>query len=93
MASALLSINIIGMMRIKSAFLCLFLLCGTVYAQSIEDIRESDEYLCGEGWGESLKAADNAALQDLISQISIPSQSSPAVRLLIPTAIPDGNMW
>ena len=62
-------------MRIKSAFLCLFLLCGTVYAQSIEDIRESDEYLCGEGWGESLKAADNAALQDLISQISISVES------------------
>lgn len=62
-------------MRMKSAFLCLFLLCGTVYAQSIEDIRESDEYLCGEGWGESLKAADNAALQDLISQISISVES------------------
>lgn len=62
-------------MKIKTAFLCLFMLCGAVYAQSIEDIRESEDYLCGEGWGESLKAADNAALQDLISQISVSVES------------------
>ena len=51
------------------------MLCGTVCAQTIEDIKESNDYLCGEGWGESLKAADNAALQDLISQISVSVES------------------
>ena len=63
------------MMRIKSFLLCLFALSGAMYAQSVEDIKASDEYLTGEGWGESLKAADNAALQDLISKISVSVES------------------
>lgn len=62
-------------MRIKYAFLFLFMLSGVVCAQSVEDVRESDEYLFGEGWGESLKSADNAALQDLISKISVSVES------------------
>ncbi len=49
--------------------------CNIIYAQSVEDIKASDEYLTGEGWGESLKAADNAALQDLISKISVSVES------------------
>lgn len=55
--------------------LCLFALSGVVYAQNTDEIRRSDEYLSGEGWGESLKAADNAALQDLISKISVSVES------------------
>ena len=53
----------------------MFALSGIVCAQSVEDIKASDEYLSGEGWGESLKAADNAALQDLISKISVSVES------------------
>lgn len=63
------------MVRIKSFLLCLFALSGAMYAQSVEAIKASDEYLTGEGWGESLKAADNAALQDLISKISVSVES------------------
>ncbi|MBO7267194.1 MAG: LPP20 family lipoprotein [Bacteroidaceae bacterium] len=63
------------MKRFISALLCLFALSGVMYAQSVEEIKASDEYLCGEGWGESLKAADNAALQDLISKISVSVES------------------
>ena len=63
------------MMRIKSFLLCLFALSGAMYAQSVEEIKASEEYLTGEGWGESLKAADNAALQDLISKISVSVES------------------
>lgn len=63
------------MKRFKSVLLCLFALSGVVCAQSVEDIKASDEYLSGEGWGESLKAADNAALQDLISKISVSVES------------------
>ncbi len=49
--------------------------CNIIYAQSVEAIKASEEYLTGEGWGESLKAADNAALQDLISKISVSVES------------------
>ena len=63
------------MKRFISVLLCLFFLSGVVCAQSVEDIKESEEYLTGEGWGESLKAADNAALQALISKISVSVES------------------
>ena len=63
------------MKRFKSVLLCLFALSSIVCAQSVEAIKASEEYLCGEGWGESLKAADNAALQDLISKISVSVES------------------
>lgn len=53
----------------------MFALSGAVCAQSVEDIKASEEYLTGEGWGESLKAADNAALQALISKISVSVES------------------
>ena len=62
------------MKNIYTLFL-LLLFCNIVSAQSVEDIKASDEYLSGEGWGESLKAADNAALQDLISKISVSVES------------------
>lgn len=62
----------------KRRVLCtlLFLLCLVGYAQTVEQLKASNEYLCGEGWGESLKQADQSALQDLISKISINVQGS-----------------
>ena len=63
------------MRRIKCVLLCWFALSGVVCAQSVEAIKASEEYLTGEGWGESLKAADNAALQALISKISVSVES------------------
>ena len=61
----------------KKIYLSLIALFATtiLYAQRVEEIKASDEYLTGEGWGESLKAADNAALQDLISKISVSVES------------------
>ena len=58
------------MKNIYTLFLLLSF-CNIISAQSVEEIKANDEYLSGEGWGESLKAADNAALQDLISKISV----------------------
>ena len=49
---------------------------ATVSAQSAEQIRNSKEFLSGEGTGETLKAADNAALNDLLSKISVNVQGS-----------------
>lgn len=60
------------MRRVYCALLILFISSYVLKAQSTDEIRaNSEEYLSGEGWGESLKAADNAALQDLISKISV----------------------
>lgn len=44
-------------------------------AQSVEEIRESSDYIFGEGFGRSLREADNDALRSLISKISISVQS------------------
>ncbi len=64
------------MRRVYCALLILFISSYALKAQSTDEIRaNSEEYLSGEGWGESLKAADNAALQDLISKISISVES------------------
>lgn len=62
------------MKNIYTLFLLLSF-CNILSAQSVDDIKSSDEYLSGEGWGESLKAADNAALHDLISKISVSVES------------------
>ena len=41
-------------------------------SQSIEQIKaDSKTFLYGEGWGESLRIADNAALAELISKVSV----------------------
>lgn len=42
-----------------------------VLSQSVEEIRESSDYISGEGFGRSLREADNDALKSLISKISI----------------------
>lgn len=57
------------MRKITLIFLILFPL--VVDAQSIEKIKADPTYLNGEGWGESLTGADNSALADLISKISV----------------------
>lgn len=47
-----------------------------VFSQSVSEIKSDDSYLSGEGWGNTLKQADDAALQDLISKISVNVKSS-----------------
>ena len=57
----------------------LILLCLTLsvtgYSQSIDEIRESNEYISGEGFGRTLREADNDALKTLISKISVSVES------------------
>ncbi len=62
------------MRKVTFAFLCF--LCLNVYAQSVSQIKADKSYLSGEGWGNTLKQADDAALQDLISKISVNVKSS-----------------
>lgn len=45
-------------------------------AQSVGQIKADESYIFGEGWGSSLKQADNAALQDLTSKISVSVNSA-----------------
>ena len=63
------------MRRVFCALLILFFSSHILVAQSVDAIKGNEDYLSGEGWGESLKAADNAALQDLISKISVSVES------------------
>ena len=49
--------------------------CLALNAQSINEIKESDDYLYGEGWSEDFKTADREALADLSSKISLEIQS------------------
>ena len=51
-------------------------LCLSIFAQSVSQIQADKSYLSGEGWGSTLKQADDAALQDLISKISVNVRSS-----------------
>ena len=74
--------KVIGqIMRSKALFFPFLILLLTILfpfsltAQDIEEIKNSPDYLCGEGRGESLREADNEALRDLISKISVSVQS------------------
>jgi len=51
----------------------IFVLSGAVnlYAQDFETIKFDPDYVWGQGVGENLQSADDAAVKDLISQISI----------------------
>lgn len=62
----------------KRVFLHIFLLtiCISAFPQSVSEIKADKNYLSGEGWGSTLKQADDAALQDLISKISVNVRSS-----------------
>ena len=47
-------------------------LCSPVFAQSWDDVkRDRQNYLTGEGWGETIDEADQQALAALISKISV----------------------
>lgn len=57
---------------------CLFLIsCAVVIAsaQSISEIKRNKDYIWGEGKGVTLTQADNEALNDLITQISVTVES------------------
>ena len=41
-----------------------------------EELKSNNNYICGEGWGDTYSSADQAALTDLISKISINVSSS-----------------
>lgn len=60
----------------KVVFAFLFLFNLNLFAQSVSQIQADKNYLSGEGWGGTLKQADDAALQDLISKISVNVRSS-----------------
>lgn len=62
------------MRKVFGAFL--YFLCLNVAAQSVTQIQADKDYLNGEGWGNTLKEADDAALLDLVSKISVNIRSS-----------------
>ena len=62
----------------KTKFVLLSLLvsvCLPALSQSVDEIRDSKDYISGEGYGRSLREADNDALKSLISKISVSVQS------------------
>ncbi len=62
----------------KTKFVLLSLLmsvCLPALSQSVDEIRESKDYISGEGYGRTLREADNDALKSLISKISVSVQS------------------
>ena len=62
------------MRKVFIAFLSF--LCLNTAAQSFTQIQADKSYLSGEGWGNTLKQADDAALLDLVSKISLNVRSS-----------------
>ena len=63
------------MMR-KVVLSFLIIICLDSFSQSVSQIQTDKNYLSGEGWGNTLKQADDAALQDLVSKISVNVKSS-----------------
>lgn len=63
------------MKRHNIIFLLALVLPATALAQSVDEIRESPDYISGEGFGRSLREADNDALKSLISKISVSVES------------------
>ncbi len=65
----------------KTIWIILMLLLPiATMAQTIEEraeqMKANAEYICGEGWGDTYNSADQAALADLISKISLNVSSS-----------------
>lgn len=59
-------------MKKTAIVLALLALCGVAYAQDWEAVKlDTQTYLSGEGFGETIDEADQQALQALISKISI----------------------
>lgn len=67
--------NLINLFRLIM-FSIVVLIVSSVSAQEVEDIKNNNDYLYGEGWGATVYEADQAALQALISKISVNVQSS-----------------
>ncbi len=63
-------------MKFSLIILLLLVLAIGLHAQTIEQIKVSNEYLWGYGTSTTLEKADNMALKDLISQISVEVKSS-----------------
>jgi len=63
-------------MRRKILSFTLLITSICAFPQSVSEIKADKNYLSGEGWGTTLKQADDAALQDLISKISVNVRSS-----------------
>lgn len=63
------------MKRHNIIFFLALVLPVTALAQSVDEIRESPDYISGEGFGRSLREADNDALKSLISKISVSVES------------------
>ena len=53
------------------ALLPLLCLAQTEAEKKAEELKTNTDYICGEGWAETYNSADQAALADLISKISI----------------------
>lgn len=62
-------------MRTTIVYILCFI-CLNAVSQSVSEIKADENYIYGEGWGMSLKQADNQALQDLTSKISVNVRSS-----------------
>lgn len=54
----------------------LFAISLQINAQSISQIKADESYIYGEGWGNTLKQADQSALQDLTSKICVSVNTS-----------------
>lgn len=69
------------MKKIAVLFMCL-LMCCELYSQSWESIRDSEDYICGEGWGNTVSEADQEALSALIGSIrsSVTAVSHTSIR-------------
>ena len=68
--------------RSLKGMLCLFVLLASLglapkgmYAQGVETIKKSGEYLYGEGFGESIRQAQTQAMQNLVEKISVSVES------------------
>lgn len=48
-----------------------FMMSFYAFPQSWESIRDNDEYFCGEGWGQTVKEAENQALDALVKKIAV----------------------
>ena len=57
--------------RLLLVFGLIFGAAGSVFSQTIDEIKRNPDYVWGSGMGETLQSADDNAVKDLISQISI----------------------
>ena len=59
----------------------LFCLPLVLFAQEMDAIKNNPEFVWGQGTGESLQAADENAVRDLVSQISVNVENSVETRM------------